>query len=148
MRKRKTLILVLVLMIVVMAMLFTACEYGKPDKLNIADMSVGERILVGFQVTLIGLGMVFLVLVLLILFINLIKYITRFLESDKVKSFKLKKKDKKTDIVQVQDNATTDDDQEVVAVIMSALIAFYDSQDIPSTSDLPFKVRSITQINK
>lgn len=138
-----------IILLVCMVMAFTGCDlnYGNPDRLGIEDMSVGMRILTGLQVALIGIGMVFVVLVVLILLVKLMQLIFSI-------NFKklCAKKNKKVDEPKQEENAEpTQDadiqaDEEVVAVIMASLIAYYEASGVEYKSNLPFKVRSIKQI--
>jgi sodium pump decarboxylase gamma subunit len=143
MKKFKYLAIVLSL-IVLMVCMFGACElnYGTPDKLGIAEASVGERITIGLLVTAMGLVIVFLVLFLLIFFVHGLKWL--FVGIDKLNGL-LKSKKK---VVPIEDKvpqiATSNEDEEVVAAITAALVAYYSNTNYKS--NVKFKVRSIKEI--
>lgn len=146
MKKRKALLIILTLMIIVMAVMFTACDYGQPDKLNIGKISGGERVLIGLQVALIGLVMVFVVLFMLIGFIKIIRYLCMYLEGDKKISFKKKNKNALSQEGLAGADMAASEDDEIAVAITAALIAYYENQNVGCVSELPFKVRSIKQI--
>ena len=76
MKKRLALLSVITLLAIVMLTVFTACAVeGTPDLLGIGDMNVGERIVTGLLVFVLGLGMVFIVLWLLIVIIKAVAYL-------------------------------------------------------------------------
>ena len=143
MKKFKYLAIVLSL-IVLMVCMFGACElnYGTPDKLGIAEASVGERITIGLLVTAMGLVIVFLVLFLLIFFVHGLKWL--FVGIDKLNGL-LKSKKK---VVPIEDKVpqieTSNEDEEVVAAITAALVAYYSNTNYKS--NVKFKVRSIKEI--
>lgn len=117
--------------------------YGKPDSLGIGDSNFGERLLVGLQVVLMGLGTVFMMLFLLILTVTLMKWI--FIGANKLKEKKAAEKTAATQ--EVAPIASSDgEDEEVVAAIMAALSAYYESQNVEYKSNLKFRVRSIKEI--
>lgn len=121
-------------------------NYGKPDKLGIGDGSFGERLWIGVQVAVLGLGTVFVMLALLILMVTIMRLIF-----EGVAKLKAKQLAKKQDSVQLQEIATvgesaSEDDEEVVAVIMAALNAYYETQNVTYKSNLKFRVRSIKEI--
>lgn len=138
-----------IILLVCMVMAFTGCDlnYGNPDQLGIEDMSVGMRILTGLQVALIGIGMVFVVLVVLILLVKLMQLIFSInfkkLFAKKNKKVDEPKQEEKTEPTK---DADIQADEEVVAVIMASLIAYYEASGVEYKSNLPFKVRSIKQI--
>ncbi len=145
MKKFKYLAIILSL-IVLMVCMFGACElnYGTPDKLGIAEASVGERITIGLLVTAMGLVIVFIVLYLLILFVHGLRWM--FVGLDKLNGI-LKSKKKK--VVPIEDKevpqiATSSEDEEVVAAITAALVAYYSNTNYKS--NVKFKVRSIKEI--
>ena len=144
---KKAKIIICVILLLCMSTLFVACEYGDPDKLGIGDMSFGQRLLIGLQVAFLGIAMVFLVLIILILFINLLRII---LNIDYKKLF-TKKKNKEVEATAVTEakpaNNDNETDEEVVAVIMASLMAYYQAEGaVEYKSDLPFRVRSIKEI--
>ena len=146
--KRISKILLIVLVLAVCVMSFAACsfEYGTPDKLDMANSSVGERILIGFEVALLGVGVVFLVLALLIGFIVLFKYGFKWMDAIKAKMKKQPKVDqvKAAPVIEGLEN----EDDEIAAVITAALMAYYDNTNVKTMykSNLTFKVRKITEI--
>lgn len=143
-------ILAIVFILVVLSMSFMACsfKYGEPDSLHMADASVGERILVGLQVAMLGVGVVFVVLLVLIGFIILFKYGFKYADILKAKlsSKKVAKPAKveevKTPVIEGLDN----EDEEMAAVITAAIMAYYDQQAPVYTSNLKFRVRNISEI--
>lgn len=145
-------IIVIISVILLCAMSFMACsfKYGTPDKLDMANSSVGERILVGLQVALLGIGVVFIVLFILIGFIVLSKYLFKGVNVMKAKMTKTKKTqtsvDKTKDIKAIE--VSGDADEEVVAAITAALYAYYDNQNVKSQykSNVQFRVRKISEI--
>ena len=144
-------ILLIVVIIAICLMSFMACsfEYGTPDKLDMANATVGERIVIGLEVALLGIGVVFLVLALLIGFIVLFKY--GFKGVDVLKA-KLKKQPKQPNVddkkitPSIEGLENTDD--EIAAVITAALMAYYDNTNVKTQykSNLKFRVRKITEI--
>lgn len=147
--KRKAMILTVIVLLVCMLSIFTACslQYGQPDKLDIAGESVGMRIWIGIQVALLGIVTVFLVLVLLILFVSLIKWLgvgMNKLSEKKTAKANTKASEKIEEAI--VPNASEQEDEEVAAAIVAALTAYYDAQNTVYTSNLKFKVRSIKEI--
>ncbi len=145
MKKFKYLAIILTLVVLMVCML-GACElnYREPDKLGIAGATVGQRILIGLQVTAMGLVTVFLVLFILIFFVHGLKWL--FTGIDKLKT-KLKNKEKKVVPIEnkaVEIVATSSEDEEVVAAISAALVAYYSNTNYKS--NVKFKVRSIKEI--
>lgn len=147
MKKKATLITV-ILLLVVLATMFTACEVkGNPDSLGIASMNVGERLLTGLLVFIMGLGMVFIVLFVLIAIIKLVAYIQTLPE-------RLAKKKAQESVVEEQPSlpapvqqieVAADEDEEIVVAITAAIAAYYGAQPV-EMSDLKFRVRSIREI--
>ncbi len=142
-------ILAIVFILVLCAMSFMACsfEYGTPDKLDMANSSVGQRILIGLQVAAMGIGVVFAVLFLLIGFIVLFKY--GFVFADKLKNKLSKKKVVAADVVKdepVQIEGLEDEDEEVAVAITAAIMAYYENQAPQYKSNLKFRVRNISEI--
>lgn len=143
--KRAKIIFSIILLVCLMS-LFVGCtlEYGNPDSLGIGDMSVGRRITTGLLVSVLGIGMVFVVLIVLILFIKLMEVLLNLFKN-------MKKPQKPVEVkpqpvvtaTAVEDNQA---EEEVVAAITAALVAYYESNGVVITSSLPFKVRSIKQI--
>ena len=119
-------------------------DYGSPDKLEIGGKNFGERLWIGIQVALLGMGIVFVVLIILILFVNLLRYLM-----EGVKKLGEKKAEKKVTklpapetVLQIEGNT----EEEVVAVITAAIAAYYDAQEPVYMSNLKFRVRSIKEI--
>ena len=141
-------ILLIVVIIAICAMSFMACsfEYGTPDKLDMANATVGERIVIGLEVALLGIGVVFLVLALLIGFIVLFKYGFKGMDTIKAKFKKQPKVEVVKDTPKIEGLENTDD--EVAAVITAALMAYYDNTNVKTQykSNLKFRVRKITEI--
>ena len=131
-----------------MVMAFAGCDlnYGNPDKLEIGKAGVGTRILIGLQVALIGLVTVFVVLLVLILLVKLMQVLFKI---DFKKLFAKKQKEEPKQVEaqpQPAQDADIQAEEEVVAVIMASLIAYYEASGVEYKSNLPFKVRSIKQI--
>jgi sodium pump decarboxylase gamma subunit len=146
MKKVRNLIIAVSLIILSVCM-FGACEltYGEPDSLHIGEASFGEKLSIGLQVSLLGVGTVFLVLALLILFVNVLKYVFQFIGKPKA-SKKTKKVEDEPVIVDAPVDEASEDD-EIVAVITAALMAYYDAQAATTyKSNVKFKVRSIKEI--
>lgn len=121
-------------------------DYGTPDSLEIAKSNFGQRLLIGLQVSLLGIGMVFIMLMLLILVVTLMRMI--FEGAGKLKEKQAAKKDEELpkQAVGVIEDTASKDDEEVVAVIMAALNAYYETQNVEYKSNLKFRVRSIKEI--
>ena len=92
-----------------MSLMACSFEYGTPDKLDMANATVGERIVIGLEVALLGIGVVFVVLALLIAFIVLFKYGFKGLD---VLKAKLKKQPKVEDKKIEEDTSEQIDRQE------------------------------------
>ena len=120
-------------------------DYGKPDKLDIGASNFGQRLLIGLQVALLGLGTVFIMLFLLIFMVTLMRMIFEGVGEMKAKHAE-KKAQVPTQEVAVVENSASEEDEEVVAVIMAALNAYYDAQNETYKSNLKFRVRSIKEI--
>lgn len=146
MKSKKTLVLLTtIVLLVVCTMFLGACEmtYNDPDKLGVGDMNVGDRILLGLQVTLLGVGTVFVVLIILIGLILLMR--TALTALTNVGKKKKTEQVKATPIVTTP-TITLDEDEEIVAVITAAITAYYDTVNTVEKSDLKFKVRKINRI--
>lgn len=148
---KKIKILAIISLIVFCCAFFGACEfkYGQPDSLDIANQSVGQRIWIGLQVAFLGIVTVFVVLLVLILFIMLLKYLMVLI--NKIGSLKTAKSAKNVPQIQIEDaaknEAVEENDEEVIAAITAALIAFYEnSPKVTYESNVTFKVRSIKKI--
>ncbi|MDE7191488.1 MAG: OadG family protein [Clostridia bacterium] len=131
------------------AMMILPQEYGKDDSLGIGKSSFGQRMLIGLQVAVLGIGTVFVMLILLILVVTLMRLI--FQGAGKLKESQTAKKaqslQKQDAIIEEKVAIEEDeDDEEVVAVIMAALNAYYESQEVTYKSNLKFRVRSIKEI--
>lgn len=147
MKKVRNLIIAVSLIILSVCM-FGACEltYGEPDSLHIGEASFGEKLSIGLQVSLLGVGTVFLVLALLILFVNMLKFVFQFIGKPKA-SKKTKKVEDEPVIVDAPVDEAASEDDEIVAVITAALMAYYDAQAATTyKSNVKFKVRSIKEI--
>lgn len=146
MKSKKTLVLLTtIVLLVVCTMFLGACEmkYNDLDKLGVGDMNVGERIVLGLQVTLLGVGTVFIVLIILIGLIMLMR--TALTALTNVGKKKKNEQVKATPIVTTP-TITLDEDEEIVAVITAAITAYYDTVNTVEKSDLKFKVRKINRI--
>ena len=121
-------------------------DYGSPDSLKIGEQSFGQRLWIGLQVAFLGLATVFLMLILLILAVNIIRLILMGVAKLGEKS--KAKKSVTQPIVEVASSAVQDanEDDEVVAVITAALMAYYEAQAVEYKSNLKFRVRSIKEI--
>ena len=160
--KKYAKIIAIVFVLVLCAMSFMACsfQYGTPDKLDMADSSVGERVLIGLQVALLGVGVVFAVLFLLIGFIVLLKYGFKYADVLKknlankkgTKKISLKKtvkdeiKDEPVDNIP-QIEGLDNEDEEIAVAITAAIMAYYDANVAPTyASNVKFRVRNIKEI--
>ena len=114
------------------------------DALEIGTSNFGERLLIGLQVALLGIGTVFIMLIMLILVVTLMRLIF-----EGVAKLKEKQAAKKID-AQKQETTTVaiagEEDEEVVAVIMAAINTYYETQNVTYKSNLKFRVRSIKEI--
>lgn len=120
-------------------------DYGNPDKLDIGNSNFGQRLLIGLQVALLGLGTVFVVLFLLILMVTLMRLI--FKGVGKLKAKQVAKKSEVINITPVvEEKIAIEEDEEVVAVITAAVSAYYETQNVTYKSNLKFRVRSIKEI--
>lgn len=148
MKKRLALITVIVVLAVVMATLLSACAVeGSPDSLGIGKMNFGERLLTGLLVFVLGLGMVFVVLFLLIAIIKAVAYLQNLpakIAAKKSGAVTVTEPVKEIPAPAPAVAADTDED-EVVAAITAAIAAYYGAEAV-ETSDLPFRVRSIREI--
>lgn len=146
MKSKKTLVLLTtIVLLVVCTMFLGACEmtYNDPDKLGVGDMNVGQRILLGLQVTLLGVCTVFVVLIILIGLILLMRLALSTLTN--VGKKKKEEQVKATPVVTTP-AITLDEDEEIVAVITAAITAYYDTVNTVEKSDLKFKVRKIKRL--
>ena len=145
--KSKILLILLIIVVLSMSLMSCAFQYGTPDSLDMANSSVGQRIVIGLEVALLGIGVVFVVLALLIGFILLLKY--GFKASDVVKA-KFAKKQPKVEEVKAAPviEGLENEDEELAAVITAAIMAYYDNTNVKTEykSNLTFKVRKITEI--
>ncbi len=146
MKKRLALLSVILVLMIVVSVFLAACDpAGNPDALGIKDMNVGERIVTGLLVFVMGLGMVFVVLYVLILIIKAIAALQSLpakIAAKKTKNAPVAEPAKEIPAPVV---AASDDEDEVVAAITAAIAAYYGAQAV-ETSDLPFRVRSIREI--
>lgn len=146
MKSKKTLVLLTtIVLLVVCTMFFGACEmtYTDPDKLGVGDMNVGQRIVLGLEVTLLGVCTVFVVLIILIGLITLMRLALSTLTN--VGKKKKEEQVKATPVVTTP-AITLDEDEEIVAVITAAITAYYDTVNTVEKSDLKFKVRKIKRL--
>ena len=115
------------------------------DSLNVGNSNFGGRLIIGLQVAVLGIGTVFVMLILLILVVTLMRLIF-----EGVGKLKEKKSAKNADVEVKQEIAVeetaSEEDEEVVAVIMAALNAYYETQNVEYKSNLKFRVRSIKEI--
>jgi len=122
-------------------------EYGKKDKLEIGSHNFGERIWIGLQVAFMGLGTVFVMLFILILMVTLMRLL--FSGAAKLSQKRAEKKAalEQTKVLAIEHSPVVDQsDDEVVAAITAALMAYYDEQNLVYKSNLKFRVRSIKEI--
>lgn len=138
------LVIALALLAGLIYLMVTDQEYGSPDKLGIGGSNFGQRLWIGVQVALLGMGMVFIVLILLIIFVNALRYLM-----EGIKKASAKRAEKKTDklpapeaVLQIEGNT----EEEIVAVIAAAVAAYYDAQEPVYKSNVKFRVRSIKEI--
>ena len=121
-------------------------DYGNPDSLEIGKSNFGQRLLIGLQVALLGLGTVFVMLILLILMVTLMRLIFEGVAKLKEKKTAKKVEELSAQPIVEEKVAIEEEDEEVVAVIMAALNAYYETQDVTYKSNLKFRVRSIKEI--
>lgn len=146
MKKRLALITVIVVLAVVMATLLSACAVeGSPDSLGIGKMNFGERLLTGLLVFVLGLGMVFVVLFLLIAIIKAVAYLQNLPAKIAAKKSGAVTVTEPVKEIPAPAVAADTDEDEVVAAITAAIAAYYGAEAV-ETSDLPFRVRSIREI--
>ncbi len=146
MKKRLALITVIVVLAVVMATLLSACAVeGSPDLLGIGKMNFGERLLTGLLVFVLGLGMVFVVLFLLIAIIRAVAYLQNLPAKIAAKKSGAVTVTEPVKEIPAPAVAADTDEDEVVAAITAAIAAYYGAEAV-ETSDLPFRVRSIREI--
>ena len=134
--------------LIAMMVTVKADDYGNPDALEIGASNFGGRLLTGLQVAVLGIGTVFVMLILLILVVTLMRLI--FEGAGRLKEKQVAKKAIASQSAPVIEEkvACGDDgeDEEVVAVIMAALNAYYETQNATYKSNLKFRVRSIKEI--
>ncbi len=146
----KTVIICLVLVALIaglITMMVLPQDYGKPDSLDIGNSNFGQRLLIGLQVALLGIGTVFVMLILLIFVVTLMRLI--FQGAGKLKEGLAAKKTQslqKQETIIEEKVAIEEEDEEIVAVIMAALNAYYETQEVTYKSNLKFRVRSIKEI--
>ena len=107
----------------------------------------GERIWIGLQVAFMGLGTVFVMLFILILMVTLMRLL--FSGAAKLSQKRAEKKAalEQTKVLAIEHTPVVDQsDDEVVAAITAALMAYYDEQNLVYKSNLKFRVRSIKEI--
>lgn len=150
MSKKKIVKLVIFLVIAVallaglIYLMVTDQDYGTPDKLGIGGSNFGQRLWIGVQVALLGMCTVFIVLALLILFVNILRYLMEGIQkaSKRKAEKKITKLPAPETVLQIEGNT----EEEVVAVITAAIAAYYDAQEPVYMSNLKFRVRSIKEI--
>lgn len=147
MKKRLALLSVIMVLAIVMMTVLTACAVeGDPDLLGIGDMNFGERLVTGLLVFVMGLGMVFIVLFLLIAIIKAVAYLQSLpakIAAKKANEIPVVEEVKEIPApVQAIEHS---DEEEVVAAITAAIAAYYGAEAV-EMSDLPFRVRSIREI--
>lgn len=104
---------------------------------------MGEKLLVGLEGTLIGFGLVFLVLCILIFAVKLMQFSIEKIESKKLsKSVSLPEQTAQLSAPQ----SNEEDDKAVIAAITAAITVMLASESGQDTSNVKFKVRSIKQI--
>ena len=146
----KTVIICLVLVALIaglITMMVLPQDYGKPDSLDIGNSNFGQRLLIGLQVALLGIGTVFVMLILLIFVVTLMRLI--FQGAGKLKEGQAAKKTQslqKQETIIEEKVAIEEEDEEIVAVIMAALNAYYETQEVTYKSNLKLRVRSIKEI--
>lgn len=144
----KIIILCVILATLMMAMTGCTFEYGNEDSLGVGSMTVGQRIWLGTQVALLGIGLVFVVLITLILCIKAIQFLTLQLEkltnARKQRLLENNKKNESKENVETVVSSVAEQDDEIVAAIMAAINVCLAQENYKS--DLKFKVRSIKQI--
>ncbi len=120
----KTVIICLVLVALIaglITMMVLPQDYGKPDSLDIGNSNFGQRLLIGLQVALLGIGTVFVMLILLIFVVTLMRLI--FQGAGKLKEVQAAKKTQslqKQETIIEEKVAIEEEDEEIVAVIMAA----------------------------
>lgn len=122
-------------------------DYGTPDKLGVGNSNFGQRLWIGVQVSILGMVTVFIMLILLILCVNILRYIME--GAQKVAKKKAEKKEKQQQIgapeAVLQIEGTTEE-EEIVVAITAAVAAYYETQEPVYKSNLKFRVRSIKEI--
>ena len=123
-------------------------DYGSPDKLDIGNQSFGQRLLIGLQVALLGLATVFLMLVLLIFAVTVIRLIIMgFAQLGEKRGAKKGVQPSSVEVAPIAPIVqVASEDDEIVAVITAALMAYYEEQAVEYKSNLKFRVRSIKEI--
>ena len=132
------------------AMMVVPHDYSGKDKdtLDIATSNFGARLLIGLQVAVLGIGTVFVMLFLLILIVTLMRLIFEGVGKAKAKQDAKKSETAQNQKVAVVEEkvAIDEEDEEIVAVIMASLNAYYETQNVTYKSNLKFRVRSIKEI--
>lgn len=138
------LVIALALLAGLIYLMVTDQPYGSPDKLGIANNSFGGRLWIGLQVALLGMGTVFIMLIILILFVNILRYLMEGIKkmSEKKAEKKVTKLPAPETVLQIEG----DTEEEVVAAITAAIAAYYETQEPVYMSNLKFRVRSIKEI--
>ncbi len=122
--------------------------YGTPDKLGVGNSNFGQRMWIGVQVSVLGMGTVFLMLFLLILCVNILRYIME--GAQKVAKKRAENKIAKQQQISAPEAVLqiegTTQEEEIVVAITAAVAAYYDAQEPVYKSNLKFRVRSIKEI--
>ncbi len=92
-------------------------NFANPEML--AQMGIGERLINSLMVTVLGMGITFLVLIILYL---VIKVIGLFFQNKSVKT--TKEAPTKKQVLPVEEEYVEEDKSEIIAVITSAIIAY------------------------
>lgn len=100
------------------------------EELNTMAMSFGERAIYCLQRTLIGLGIVFAVLALIMLVLYISKYI--FTKSDSASGSKKSSKADETPAAEPAPAPVASDDGAIVAAIVAAITAMRENENDPA----------------
>ncbi len=92
-------------------------DFANPEIL--AKMGIGERLINSLMVTVLGMGITFMVLIILYLVIKLIGSILYSRSSKKAKETVIKE-----EVLEVEEEYIESDDSEIVAIITAAITAY------------------------
>lgn len=115
---------------------------------NVADLNLpedtGGKLLYSLQVTLVGMGIVFMVLILLMAVLYLFKLLFYTIPSRKKTQVNVEQKPEKVEDERVvpAPPEPVKEDAEIAAVIAAAIAAYYDGQ----TAVSKYKIRSFKRI--